>query len=63
MAPVSSPGVLPIRWAVILIAAAVIALLTAFLTFAQTQNWPASLLAGFGAAGLGVPVLHQVVGG
>ena len=58
----AGPDPLPMRWAVIIIAATVIALLAGALTFAETQSWPAALLAGFGAAGLAVPALHQVVG-
>jgi hypothetical protein len=58
----SAPGPLPIRWAVILVAAGVISLLIGALTYVQTHNWPASLLAAAGAAGSAVPVLHQVLG-
>jgi hypothetical protein len=39
------------RWAVILVAALVVALLVGALTFAQTVSWPAALLSGLAAAG------------
>ena len=59
----SPPTSLPMRWALILLAAVVAALLIGGLTFMQTVSWPASLLAALGAAGVTVPGLHQVLGG
>jgi hypothetical protein len=57
----SSPDPLPIRWALILLAAVVIALIVGGLTFLQTASWPATLLAALGAGGMSVPVLHGLL--
>lgn len=52
---------LPLRWALILVAAALIAVLVGVLTMAQSRSWPAALLAALGAGGASVSVLHQVL--
>jgi len=56
-----SPSPLPMRWALIFVAAVVVALLVGVLAFAQTANWPTSLLAAFASAGAAIPALHQVL--
>jgi hypothetical protein len=58
----SSPDPLPMRWAVILVSAGMIALLVGALTFVYTVSWPATLLAALGAGGTTIPALHQVLG-
>ena len=58
----SNPDALPMRWAVILMAALVVALLVGALTFAQTVSWPAALLAALAGAGMTITGLHQMVG-
>lgn len=60
--PSTRPDPLPMRWAVILLIAAMIGLATGALTFMQTAGWPAAILAALGASGSAVPVLHQVIG-
>jgi hypothetical protein len=57
-----SPNLLPMRWAVIFLAAALVAMLVGVLTFAQTASWPAALLAAFAAAGATICALHQMLG-
>ncbi|MGI5238580.1 hypothetical protein [Dactylosporangium sp. CA-139066] len=57
-----SPSPLPMRWALIFLAATVIALLVGALTFVQTASWPATLLAALGSAGAAIRMLHQVLG-
>ena len=60
----SSPSrskLLPMRWAVILVAALVVALLAGALTLAQSRDWPAALLAGLAAAGTTIALLHQIL--
>ncbi|MFG2045640.1 hypothetical protein [Dactylosporangium sp. NPDC048998] len=57
-----SPTPLPMRWVLIFVAAAVVALLVGMLTFVQTVSWPAALLAALGSAGAAIRVLHQVLG-
>jgi hypothetical protein len=59
--PPPPPDQLPLRWAVILLAAAVVALVIGALTFAQTTSWPTTLLAALGAGGTAIPLLHQVL--
>ncbi|MEU7057586.1 hypothetical protein [Streptomyces sp. NPDC046197] len=49
--PPPSPERLSLRWAFIFLAAVVAGLLTGVLTYAQSGNWPASLLAALGASG------------
>jgi ABC-type thiamin/hydroxymethylpyrimidine transport system permease subunit len=56
------PDQLPLRWAVILLAAAMAALVVGALTFAQTASWPTTLLAALGAGGTAIPLLYQVLG-
>ncbi|XVU25383.1 hypothetical protein ACQPZJ_50835 [Actinoplanes sp. CA-054009] len=56
-----SPDPLPLRWATILIIAAMAGLVTGTLTFAQAGAWPAALLAALGAAAVAVPVAHQLL--
>lgn len=58
----SPPDPLPVRWAVILLAAVVVALAVGVLTFQQAESWPAALLAALGAGGSVVPALHHVLG-
>jgi hypothetical protein len=58
----STSKLLPMRWAVIFMAALVVALLVGALTVAQTEDWPAALLAGFAAAGMTITVMHQILG-
>jgi hypothetical protein len=53
---------LPLRWALILLIAVVVAALAGGLTFAHTADWPAAMLAALGAAGAAVPVSHEVLG-
>ncbi|MEU6089808.1 hypothetical protein ABZ865_23950 [Streptomyces sp. NPDC047085] len=58
--PTPPPERLSLRWALILLAAVVAGLLAGLLTYAQSRNWPASLLAALGAAGaalVGLPPL------
>jgi len=57
----SSPERLPLRWAMILLAAVFAALLTGTLAFVQTASWPAALLAAAAAAGATIPAAHQVL--
>lgn len=45
------PERLSLRWALILLAAVVAGLLAGLLTYAQSRNWPASILAALGASG------------
>lgn len=59
-APAGS-GSLPLRWAVILVAGLLAAVLVGVLTFAQTPTWPATLLAALTAAGTTITALHQIV--
>lgn len=63
MAKSSPPatGRLPVRWAVILLAAVVLGLLSGVLTYAGTQCWPTALLAGFASAGMAISTLHRVI--
>ncbi|AKJ15538.1 hypothetical protein ABB07_37400 [Streptomyces incarnatus] len=49
--PTPPPDRLSLRWALILLAAVVAGLLAGLLTYAQSHNWPASLLAALGASG------------
>lgn len=56
-----APDPLPLRWAMILLAAVVAAVVIGALTFAQTANWPAALLAAAGAAGMTIPAAHRVL--
>lgn len=58
----SSPSPLPMRWALIFLAAGMVALIVGALTFAQTQHWPATLLAAIASAGAAIHGLHQVLG-
>lgn len=55
------PGLLPMRWAVILMAAAVAAILVGGLTFAESGSGPAALLAALAASGMTALGLHQVL--
>ncbi len=57
----SSPDRLPLRWAVILTVALVAGALVGVLTFAQTDLWPATLLAALIAASVTVPALHAML--
>jgi hypothetical protein len=52
---------LPMRWAVILLSALLVALLTGTFTFAETSSWPAALLAGLTVAGVTIPAMHQIL--
>lgn len=58
----SSPSPLPLRWALILLAAGVVALLVGVLTFAQMGSWPATLLAALASSGAATSGLHQILG-
>lgn len=49
--PTPPPERLSLRWALILLAAVVAGLLAGLLTYAQSRNWPASILAALGASG------------
>lgn len=49
--PTPPPERLSLRWALILLAAVVAGLLVSLLTFAQSRNWSAALLAALGASG------------
>ncbi|MFJ9817476.1 hypothetical protein ACIRU3_19845 [Streptomyces sp. NPDC101151] len=49
--PPTPPERLSLRWALILLSAVVVGLLAGLLTYAQSGNWPASLLAALGAGG------------
>jgi hypothetical protein len=62
MSASSSPDPLSVRWALILLAGLVVSVLVGMLTFLQVGSWPAGLLAGLGAGGMTMPVLHQIVG-
>jgi hypothetical protein len=51
---------LSLRWALIFLAAIVAGLIAGLLTFAQTHNWPATIMAALAASGatlLGLPPL------
>ena len=56
------PDPLPLRWAVILIAAGIAGWAFGQLTLAETASWPASLLTGLATAGLTVRGLHPILG-
>lgn len=58
----SSPTPLPMRWALIFVAASVVAILVGTFTFVQTMSWPVTLLTALGSAGAAIQVLHQVIG-
>jgi hypothetical protein len=49
--PTPPPDRLSLRWALILLAAVVAGLLAGLLTYAESANWPGSLLAALGASG------------
>ena len=52
---------LPLRWALILMFAALIGVLFSALMFMQTRSWPAAALAGLGAAGAALVGAHQIL--
>ena len=58
----SSPAALPMRWALIFVAAGLVALVVGALTFVQTGLWPAALLAALASTGTAICGLHQIVG-
>ena len=58
----SAPDPLPLRWAIILMVAGVVAMLIGALTFMQTGSWLATLLAALGTGGMSIPVVNQVLG-
>lgn len=60
--PQPTPEPFPIRWALILMIAMVFAVIIGMLTYLETNNWPAALLAALAAAGTAVPVLHHLLG-
>ncbi|SHI02078.1 hypothetical protein SAMN05444521_3294 [Streptomyces sp. 3214.6] len=58
--PTPPPERLSLRWALIFLAAVVAGLLAGLLTYAQSGNWPGSLMAALGASGaalVGLPLL------
>lgn len=58
----SSTEALPIRWAVILMASLLVAMVVGALTLTQTASWPAAMLAGLAGAGMTITGLHQLLG-
>jgi hypothetical protein len=57
----ATPELLPLRWAVIFVSAAVIGTLIGGLMLAQARSWPAALLAALAALGSTVAGLHQLL--
>ncbi|CAL9667333.1 hypothetical protein [Streptomyces sp. Tu 3180] len=55
--PTPTPDRLSLRWALILLAAVVAGLLAGLLTYAQSGDWPGSLLAALGASGAALVAL------
>ncbi|MFE9773503.1 hypothetical protein ACFYOV_17815 [Streptomyces sp. NPDC005931] len=59
--PTPPPERLSLRWAFILLASVVAGLLAGLLTYAQTGNWPASLLAALTASGAALVSLPLLI--
>jgi hypothetical protein len=59
--PPHEPEPLPLRWVVILLAAAFVAATFGILTGLST-GWPAGVLAALSAAGATVSALHRMLG-
>ncbi|WP_204003784.1 hypothetical protein [Virgisporangium aurantiacum] len=59
----SSSGALPLRWAVILLLAALVGVVVAGLTVLQTGSWPAALLAALTGTGAAITTGHQILAG
>ena len=57
----SGPDPLPLRWALILLFAAMIAVLAGGLTLLQAGSWPTALLAALGAAGAAIIGGNQIM--
>lgn len=55
--PTPPPERLSLRWALILLASIVAGLLAGLLTYAESGNWPGSLLAALGASGAALTAL------
>jgi hypothetical protein len=62
MARPTPPDPLPLRWAVILISAAIVGWAFGQLTLAETASWPTALLTGLAAAGVTVRGMHPILG-
>ncbi|GGT55191.1 hypothetical protein GCM10010271_68770 [Streptomyces kurssanovii] len=66
--PPPSPGpeaprpLLTAHAAIVLLMAALVGAIAGVLTGFSTDNVPGAMLAGLGAAGLSVPVLHNLIG-
>ena len=56
-----SPTRLPLRWAVILLAAEAVQVAVGAVTLRETGSWPAAFLAALGAAGATVSALHRML--
>ncbi|MER8010361.1 MULTISPECIES: hypothetical protein [unclassified Streptomyces] len=55
--PTPPPERLSLRWALILLASVVAGLLAGLLTYAESGDWPGSLLAALGASGAALTAL------
>jgi hypothetical protein len=53
---------LPMRWAVILMAALFVGLVVGLLTFLQADAWPSAVLAGLAGAGMTITAMHRILG-
>src|SRR3954447_5330256 len=65
MARPTPPDPLPLRWAVVLLSGAILAIVGwAFgqLTLAETASWPTALLTGLAAAGVTVRGMRPILG-
>ncbi|WP_427168357.1 hypothetical protein ACQF4J_44420 [Streptomyces sp. C1-1] len=59
--PTPPPERLSLRWALILLASVVVGLLAGLLTYAESGNWPGSLLAALGASGAALTTLPSLL--
>lgn len=57
----SNAGQMPLRWALILLLAGLVATVVAALVMAQYGSWPTALLAGLTAAGTATVGAHQIL--
>ena len=57
----SDAGRMPLRWALILLLAGLVATVVGALTVAQSDSWLAALLAGLTAAGATALGAHQIL--
>jgi hypothetical protein len=63
MTTLTDSTALPLVWCLTMLAALVIGLIFALLTYVETKGrWPAALLAGFSAAGAAILGVHQILG-